>query len=301
VVGAAPWPVSSEVVATAFRTFQASRRPELLRSCGTILESAGAVAVPELLRLAVPDASETCARGKLALVARRGSRAELACYQLSDSRSEASLIACCNATAAAAAGQADRARLGLISLRVALPEAARLRVESWVGAPRHGGHRPVGQVWHGVRLALHEIHAGSRHVVVCTGALNPYLVVRLRERERIQGFSLEDALALWRRVGLGRERLASRMAVVGSGEESRRVRFFTCGEREHPSAPPSGLAVLSITAQRLGWRELTVARSVLTPAGVMEMPRVHRDPDGAATIRFPTILVALGSRPGPAA
>jgi len=133
---------------------------------------------------------------------------------------------------------------------------------------------------------------------VCMSPLNPYLVVRARAGEEVHDFPVSEALALWRRFRLGREPLASRMAVVGSDAAMPRVKFFTCGEREHPSAPPTGLAVLAIAAERLGWEGLRAARHVITPAGVMEVPRVHALADRTTTLEFPTVLVALDSRNG---
>ena len=303
-VAPSPNPGASAAVAQGFRTFQVSHRPELVRSCGTIVQRAdGArLGVPELLRHALPDPLEDCARGKLAGITRRGSRVEVACYQVSDCRSRANLIACSNATAAAAAFEAERADLRWLSLRVRLPGLARLRVECSVGARRPSGARPVGQIWHVVPLALREeIRAEGRHLVVCMSPLNPYLVVRVRAGEAVHDFPVSEALALWRRFGLAREPLASRMAVVGSDAAMPCVKFFTCGEREHPSAPPTGLAVLAIAAQRLGWEDLRAARHVITPAGVMEVPRVHARADCTTTLEFPPILVGLDSRNGPAA
>ena len=293
-------PDARAAIAHGFRTFQAGRRPELVRSCGSIVHRAdGAkVSLPDVLRHALPDLLQDCARGKVAAVARRGSRAEVVCYQLSDSRSQASLIACCNATAAAAAFEAERSGLRWLSLRVALPGRTHVRVESWVGSRRANGARPVGQIWHAVPLAVREgVQTEGRHLVVCTSPLNRYLVLRARADEAVHDFPVSEAQALWRRFGRGREPLASRMAVVGSEAAAPRVKFFTCGEREHPSAPPTGLALLAIAAQRLGWEGLRAARQVITPAGAMEMPRVHLLADGTATFEFPTILVALDARP----
>ncbi|HEY8156150.1 MAG TPA: hypothetical protein VII72_18615 [Myxococcota bacterium] len=299
-VAPSPDPGTRAAFALGFRTFQANHRPELVRSCGSILHRAdGAkLGVPDVLRHALPDPLEDCARGKVAAIARRGSRAEVACYQVSDSRSDANLIACCNATAAAAAFEAERSGLRWLSLRVGLPGRNRVRVESWVGSQRAGGERPVGQIWHGVPLALRaETDAGGRHLAVCMSPLNRYLVLRVRAGEEVHEFPASEAQSLWRRFGLAREPLASRMAVVGGDANAPRVKFFTCGERAHPSAPPTGLAVLAIAAQRLGWEAVRAARRVITPAGEMEMPRFHLLADGSATFEFPTILVALDSAP----
>jgi hypothetical protein len=129
-------------------------------------------------------------------------------------------------------------------------------------------------------------------VAVCTGALNNYLVVRTRGGETIDAFALDDALALWRHFGMDREPLLSRMAVVEDDGRHRAVRFFTCGTRAHPSAAPTGLALLGCVSPLLDWLPAS-GPTVATPSGLAPVPRLHPAADGRVDVEYPEIIVTI--------
>lgn len=251
-----------------FHTRQIHDPPGFVRTCGTVVETGVGFQGADAIAHAHPDPPAGCARGKVAAVSRDG---DAACYQLSDCRTRARIVACCNGTAAAAA------LLGLRRMRLHLP-GQRVQVEARLGR----GHA-VRQTWRGVRFSVHEV-AGC---AVSTGALNDYVVIRADPSSLL----VEDAFRISERLGLAREPLRSRIAVVEDAAAPR-VRFFTCGGREHPSAPLTGLAVVALVALRLGW---PATRQVETPAGPMAVPRVQVNADGTADIGFPALIVGLGT------
>jgi hypothetical protein len=84
------------------------------------------------------------------------------------------------------------------------------------------------------------------------------------------------------------------MAVVQCDRDAAvHVKFFTCGDRVHPSAPLTGLAVLAIAGARLGWTALTSSARVVTRAGAMALPGVVGRVDGTVDLTFPPLLVEL--------
>jgi hypothetical protein len=151
----------------------------------------------------------------------------------------------------------------------------------------------VRQAWEGVRIHLAaDTTVDGRHVAVCTGALNNYLVVRTRRGETVDAFALDDALALWQHFGMDREPLLSRMAVVEEDGRHRAVRFFTCGTRAHPSAAPTGLAVLGCVSPLLDWLPAS-GPTVATPGGAVHVPRLHHAADGRVDVEYPEVIVTI--------
>ena len=143
-----------------------------------------------------------------------------------------------------------------------------------------------------------QAHAseGGRDYALATGPLNDYAIVVVKDDAELCGLSARTALGLWRRFDLAPEPLRSRVAVVREdASDGPRARFFTCGERPHPSAPLTGLAVLALAARQLGWAWLADAGALATAAGAMPLPHVEVGADGTAEIDFPPLLVRLGS------
>jgi hypothetical protein len=177
-----------------------------------------------------------------------------------------------------------------------LPGARGARVVARVGSRNRGVS--VSQTWLGVQIDLgHDTDVDGRRVAICGGALNNYLVVRTCPGEPLSAFSLRDALALWRRFDMDLAPLLSRIAVVDSNDRADLdVKFFTCGTREHPSAPSTGLAVLAYAARTFDWlpRSLTTVR---TPRGTVRVPRVRIAREGSADVQFPEVLVTFGDAP----
>jgi hypothetical protein len=264
-----------------FETRQIHDPPAFIRTFGNVVQTG-----PGPLRFEREDAIEHahpapplgCARGKVAAWSRGGDQCDAICYQLSDCNRHAEIVACCNGIAAAAAVYAQWHQRRFVAMRVDLPGTPHLRVEARVTGPGE-----VDQTWRSVPFS---IRASGRYAL-CFGPLNDYIVVRADPA----AFPVAEAVRLWERFGLAHEPLRARIAVVGLGA-SPRARFFTCGEREHPSAPLTGLAVLALAAARLGWAPL---KSVETPAGPMPLPRVRRRGDGTADVDFPRVVVKLGA------
>ena len=236
------------------------------------------------------------AYGKVAVLRLIDAAVETASFQLADTPGDAAIAACSNASAAAVAWHAHSSGIDRVSLRLALPEAHDARIVAEVR------HRSTGwsvrQTWRGVRVHLaDDAEIDGRHVALCTGALNNYLVVRTRPGETIDAFALDDALALWQDFGLHREPLLSRMAVVEGDGRRRAVRFFTCGARAHPSAAPTGLAVLGFASRLLDWLPAS-GRTVSTPGGTVHVPRLHDAGDGRIDVEFSEVIVTIEGPPG---
>jgi hypothetical protein len=204
------------------------------------------------------------------------------------------VAACTNATAAAAAWYAGNHRSEMV-LRTTLPGAETVDAQMRVCESRPGGPIAVEQSWSRISLTV-QVHTQSdgRSVATCVGPLNNYIIVQARRTDDLSAFSVPEALAFWRRCGLTREPLVSRLAVVQAADDGRvMARFFTCGEREHPSAPLTGLAVLALAWGQLDWPALRQRREVSTPLGTMILPRVRTACDGTATVEFSPLLVNL--------
>lgn len=282
-----------------FRTRQAADAADLIRTFGTVVRApSGPLSFPEheARRHAHPAPPPNCARGKVVAFCRNGGWCEAACYQLSDCRTRARVVACCNATAAAAASCAGGGR---VTMRVALPGDRVVGVDARVRPTRAARCHVVQQTWSDVAFAVRdEGRADGRRCAVCVTALNNYLVVETGPGEEAAAFPVCEALGLARRFGIACEPLLARVAVVqAAGGAPPAVKFFTCGEREHPSAPLSGLAVLAVAARRLGWPSLPAGRAVVTPAGPMALPAVDVFSDETARVEFPGVVVSLGRDP----
>lgn len=260
-----------------FETRQIHDPPAFVRTFGTVVE-AGPLPLRfegrDAIEHAHPDPPAGCARGKVAAWAGNDDGCDAVCYQLSDCRTRAQVVACCNGTAAVAAVYAQRP--GLVRMRIDLP-GHRVHVDARVGEAGE-----VEQTWRRIPLSVTATGPYAR----CSGPLNDYVIVRADPAT----FPITEAVRLF---GLAREPLRSRIGVLGDGPLPR-ARFFTCGEREHPSAPLTGLAVLALAAARLGWPPF---RSVETPGGPMPLPRVRHRADGTADIEFPRVIVRLGAEP----
>ncbi len=290
-----------------FRTRQLGDGPHVVRTSGTVVRSAtGLLRLPfeDAIRHAETDPPPDCARGKVAIVAQSAGELGAVCYQVSDCRTQAHVVACCNATAAAAAALGADADVGEhLTLAVTLPRVHPIRVEARVSHPHRTSadtdfasirRRTVEQRWREVPFAIHaQARIDGRSCVVCASPLNDYLVIRTRAGEDAADFPVDEAVALWRRFGLDRAPLLSRMAVVQADALVPRAKFFTCGDRAHPSAPLTGLAVLAFSAQRLRWRTLAAAGRVATATGIMALPRVERRANDTADIVFPALVVEL--------
>ena len=235
------------------------------------------------------DFVDDAAYGKLAVL--REGAAETASVQLADMLSEGEIAACSNATAAAVAWHAVTTGSLPVSLSLALPGA---RVSLSAEVRERGRSSSVRQAWHGVHVELTEdTEVDGRRVAVCTGSLNNYLVVRTRPGEATSQFTLIDALTLWQHFGMHDEPLLSRMAVTDGDARDPAMQFFTCGTRAHPSAAPTGLAVVEFAARTLDWLH-PMPTTVRTRGGRVEVPRVHLSGDGSADVEFPEVFATIG-------
>lgn len=292
-----------------WRTFQTRQKDDpaaVIRTFGTVVQAAAGplrFADQEALHYAHPAPPPNCARGKVVVFSRHGSWCEAACYQLTDCHTRAQVAACCNATAAAAAWFATATGSLQVSLRVQLPARQRTFVEARVrqqsDAPTP--YQAVNQTWSRLPFSIHgESIVDGRRCALFVSPLNNYLLVQGKQGEEPGDFPVSEAVRLGQKFGQGREPLLARIALVQLGpDRPTRARFFTCGEREHPSAPLTGLAVLAIAARRLPWLALPPAEPIQTRARPMALPRVDVFPDGTADVAFPEVLVDLkrGSLP----
>jgi hypothetical protein len=276
----------------AFHTRQADDACGVIRTFGTIVE-----APPGPLRFRDEDAigyvhpspPPNCARDKVVVYSRNHESCDVACFQVGDCRTSAQLVACCNGTAAAAAELVASSGSPRIAMQVELPGRHIVRVTADVDAANAAVR--VRQLWNRVPFTIDaEQCVDGRSCAVCVNPFNHYLVVQTRPGESAEGFPVDLALDLRQRLGLGNEPLLSRIAVVDAGAVPG-VTFLTCGDRAHPSAPLSGLAVVAAIAHRLGWTFLKNAARVRTPAGLMSLPKLTAHPDGAICVQFPDVFV----------
>ncbi|MEA2446476.1 MAG: hypothetical protein QOK47_113 [Actinomycetota bacterium] len=289
-------PYAGSVAGQIFQTRQKFDPPGKVRTFGVVVPVAPdptGRSKQQALENRPPVAPKGSAHGKVATLSLGDGRPEVACFQLADLGPEAELVACGNTTAAAAAllaGSDENQRLSML-MRLPGPAVASVRADI-----RHeiDGTRAVSQTWGGIPFSVSSstLLAGRRHAL-CVGALNDYLIVHLRPTESIDDFQLSEAMGLWKTFGFGRRRLSSRLAIVQREDGSSRVRFFTCGDREHPSAPLTGLGVLSLAANELDWLPFRGGREVTTPAGPMVLPRARLSPDGLAALAFAPVIVDL--------
>jgi len=283
----------------AFSTRLAGDPADRTRTRGHLVEGTAGAAWPTgFVHEAVGSGAlgDDVAYGKVAVLRDGPAGPETASFQLDDSPAHAEIAACSNATAAAVAWHATATGTRAPALHLSLPGAHDARIVAEVRPAGTGSS--VRQTWHGVHVELaHDTEVSGRRVAVCTGALNNYLVVRTRAGESTAAFSLDDALMLWEHFGMDRAPLLSRMTVV-DGDRHPEVRCFTCGTRAHPSAAPTGLAVVALVANELDWLPRLPA-TVRTPGGTVRTPRVQVGRDGLAEVHFPEVLVTIAGPGGP--
>lgn len=275
-----------------FLTRQVDDPPEMIRTHGVVVATRpGCLNFSEkdALRQAPPVHPGDWAHGKVAALARVGVECQAVCYQLSDCNTRARRVACCNATAATAAFHAALAGREQFSMRLRLQGSGRIEVAARVRETANG--LVVDQIWNQIPFLVHEpTGVDGRSGTVCVSPLNHYLILQTRSGEDVSEVPIEVAFQAWRQLGLEGDPLLSRIAVVQTRRTIPRVKFFTCGVRDHPSAPPTGLAVMALIGQRLGWN---LGNSVETRTGVMTLPRVRLLANGAAQVEFRPVVVCL--------
>jgi hypothetical protein len=278
----------------AFTTRQLGDPAGFVRTRGVVLR-AGRWGAPRLTgpltdSLVTPSARE--ASGKVAVVQADGRDVEVRAYQRSLSGHDARAVACSNATAAAGAAHGD---CGEASFTLALPGRHRVRVDvatSLVSGAQ--GEIEVAQTWRDVRVEVRDAGiVDGRRIAVCAGPLNDYLLVAASADESISVLTTDDARRLWKQFGFLRTPLRARLAFVAPAARLPQVAFFTCGGREHPSAPLTGLAVLAAARDQLGWPPLQGADTVETGLGPIALPGVRFTTPGIATVGFPSVVVQL--------
>jgi hypothetical protein len=283
------------MTARAFRTRQVADPADFVRTYGAFvlagerpLSTDDWLAAVERARMDVPP---DCARGKLAVLSRVGDGWLVRAHQLADDGADGDIVACSNATSASAAVVAGE---GDVEFALELADGHHATVAAAV-APTPEGTIRVDQRWTGIRCEFEpETRVDGRTCIRVVGALNHYLVVRVRDADDLVSVSLDDAVRLSHHFGHDSEPLRSRIAFVHAGSDRRSARFFTCDQRQHPSAPLTGLAVLALAARTVDW--LTPATTLEVTVGAMPPPAVHWAVDGLAEIEFPTILVDLEPR-----
>lgn len=286
-------------VEASVRTFW-TRQPldplDFVRTFGAVVETTGRAGV-DPMDYAHHEAPAGCARGKISTFSYAPEGWNAACFQFGDARHHALLVGCTNGIAAAAARCAELTGRREIALQVSLPGDISIQVRAEVdGDAGDDQGAQVLQTWSGIPLAVRAADLGDgRRYALCAGPLNDYLVADLPLGEDPAAFTVPDAMALADRFGLTAEPLRSRVAILQSAAPGPpRARFFTCGEREHPSAPLTGLAVVALAGRRLGWRELAAADHLHTAAGPLPFPKVADGLDGRVEVGFPALLVHLG-------
>ncbi len=284
----------------AFWTRQPLDPLDFVRTFGAVVEAAGH---PDLdpMDYAQAEAPQGCARGKISLLTQGAEGPQVACFQFGDAAHRALLVGCSNGAAAAAARAAELAGHGAVDLRMSLPSGIEIQARARVQGDAAGeqGARVV-QTWLGLPLTVQAADLGDgRRYALCSGPLNDYLMVEVAPGEDPAAFTVAGAMVLAERFGLTAEPLRSRIAVLDcAGGGPPRARFFTCGEREHPSAPLTGLAVLAVAGRRLGWPGLDRPAHLQTSAGLLPFPGVAEHPGGAVDVDFPELIVHLGAAGG---
>jgi hypothetical protein len=251
------------------------------------------IGVDNAVELCLKAGSEPCpteaAKEKVIFASRQG---ETLVYQADRQHRSAALCACGNATGAAAAMLAHCLRRQEIRQSLRLPDG---QVEALSHVSPRGGAWRVQQSWSGFRPRLVQTRLRDRAVAICTGAFNDYLIVRLPGMSALEGFDLEEVLALWqeaRQFAGFEEILQSRLVAVAPNDPQPYAKFYTCG-RMHPGAPLTGLATLAVAAGHVDWlKTLLQAGRIEHRRGVDALPALRVTPEGAA-IRFPAIDVVL--------
>lgn len=216
------------------------------------------------------------ARGKTAYVTPYTIGFGVACYQSADDGTAVELAACGNSSAAAAALRQATCGGPLGPAWLELPGGSRLRVDTEIlPVPADEPGTLLRQTWREIHLeVVEERLVTGRRCLACLAPLNDYVVVGAQPGEPPAAFPQADALTIWRAFGFDANPLRARLAVVETAVTSpvRGVKFFTCGSREHPSAPLTGLAVLALAGEVSDWLGWTSARLAMTPAGPMALP-----------------------------
>ena len=283
-----------------FRTRQLDDHSQIVRTVGVVCHFGNVPPFVAAAPVVIPGhshyTSTNCAHGKVALAMRQQGDIHVACYQVCDCRTQVVLAACGNTIGAVAALDSRLSGTRHVNLRAELANQDRIQVEAELSRLGPSATQVVRQTWHDVPLQMcDEQLVSGRNCTTWLGPLNNYLVVRARPDDDPAELTVKEAVALWRYFGLDRQPLLARMAVVQlNARPLPSVKFFTCGQREHPSAPLTGLAILALAAQRLEWRDLTTAGRVMTPNGPMALPRVHPVGETRVRIEFPPVIVELG-------
>jgi len=298
-------PGPSAGVSHSFRTRQSDDACDVIRTFGTIVQAPpGPLRFhdDDALRCVHPNPPPNCARGKVVAYSQNAQKCDVACFQVGDCHATARLAACCNGTAAAAADFAALTNAPRVAMQVKLPGRHVVRVDARIRRAAGSTTAVVGQCWNHVPFSISaESEVDGRRYAVCAGPFNHYLIIQTRLGEFAADFRVDAALEVWQRFGLVDEPLLSRIGVVEPGAAAApAVRFFTCGDRAHPSAPLSGLAVAAAVAHRLQWRFLLDATRVRTAAGTMPLPRLKALSDGAMCVQFPDVIVDFPALPTPA-
>lgn len=282
--------------AWSFQTRQVADPPGFVRTHGAVVD-AGAVplraadfaAAADQVRL---DPPPDCARGKLAVLSSAGGTAAAVAHQLSDHGTASQVVACSNATAAVAAVCAESAGEAEVEVVVELPWGGFVPVHARLAGTTDERSLTVAQTWDGLEVTVEAEAAVDGHTCArVLGPLNNYLLVRTGPGEQLEEFDLARALRLSSNLGLDDEPLLTRIVIVQPEHDHVRTKFFTCGERLHPSAPLTGLAVLALAAPSLAW--FPDVPAVETPLGPMALPYVRTRADGRASVDFPPIFVEL--------
>jgi len=201
--------------------------------------------------------------------------------------------------------QRHRRRGFVLRRRRGTPRAQYLAVEARVAHDAKAGVEMVHQTWNDLTFSLRDDRQlAGRRCFVCVSPLNSYLVIQAAPGERAAAFSVAELTQIGEQFDFAREPLLARIAVIdgppvnGAAAEPF-AKFVTCGEREHPSAPLTGLAVLAIVAQRLDWRYLRQAAHLRTHAGLMSLPRVDVYTNETARVEFAGLIVSLDLESAP--
>ena len=278
------------VLAATFTTRQPTDARGYVRSVGRVLRMANRrLPVDGLPSTELLPHSPGWAYGKVAVL---GSSGKVACYQSSTCGTRFQLAACGNTLAAAAALYSDGQHN--FRLSVELPDSTHRQVRVRIKLADTTIH--VRQTWRDLRFSFDRHLLGKRRIVACRGPLNDYLLVEALSTKDFAGFDLPQALEIWEHFGQA-NLLTARLAVIHPRASSPpETKFFTCGSRNHPSAPLTGLAVMRAAEKCIDWLTIHVP-IVETPSGEMSLPTIKSHEATADTLQadvaFPLVLVDL--------
>lgn len=281
--------------ARSFRTRQVDDPPGFVRTYGAFVDAREHDLVADDWAAAVErarsDVPADCARGKLAVIGCDNDQFSICAHQLADDGSDGDVVACSNATAAAAAALAESTGTARVDGQLDLPDGHHARFTATIGTDPAGVVH-ADQRWSGIQCAFDdEIVVDGRSCVRVRSGLNHYLLVRTKDAADLETVSLTDALRISHHFGHDEKPLQSRVAFVDVSGDRRRAAFFTCDQRRHPSAPLTGVAVLALAARFVDW--LTPAAPLDVPFGTAYPPMVSWAVDGTAAIEFPRVMVDI--------